>query len=236
MPDIVGILGGMGPRATVKFEEKLLACLDGIDQDLPTVITINDGSIPDRSSYLCGAGSSPVPHLRANVERLVRLGANILTIPCNTAHVPEILDAVLGDRLIELIHMPEQTIRFMSDLGTSSAAILGTRGLCESGLYQTIGTDYGVSCRAFKSTQALVGQIILAIKADRIKVAKNLTNILAQRLESLGVEAVILACTELSFVSQEFGEIFRVIDSLDVLAMATKDRILTVIRSDYESR
>ncbi len=237
MSDVIGILGGMGPRATVRFEEKLIASFSGSDQEIPTIVTINDGLIPDRSLYLCGAGLSPVSRLRRNIEALMRLGVNTIAIPCNTAHVPQILDPVVAGLSLEVIHMPEQTVRHLQNRGTQSVAVLGTEGMSDSGMYQAIGRRLGVRCLVFKSTQQLTSEVIAAVKAGKMECAQMLAEQLAVQLCLLGVQTVVLACTELSFVITELSRELQVVDSLEVLVAATKNRILNLeARSRHETR
>src|SRR6266542_21450 len=104
----IGILGGMGPRATVQFEQLLLDRLPGTDQQLPTIISVNDGAIPDRSAYLLGKGLDPVFRLQHNLEMLEQMDARIVAIPCNTACAPRIFNRLRTAVNTKLVNLPAE--------------------------------------------------------------------------------------------------------------------------------
>src|SRR5690625_5272269 len=84
---IVGILGGMGPAATSELFEKIINNTKAtIDQEHVSTIIINDPMIPDRTEYILGKGTSPIPRLVKNIKKLSEIGADVIVIPCMTAH------------------------------------------------------------------------------------------------------------------------------------------------------
>ena len=84
----VGVLGGLGPAATVHFMHRLVELTDAHrDQDHVDLLVWQHGSIPDRSAFLLGHGDSPEPVLVADAVALERAGARFIAIPCNTAVV-----------------------------------------------------------------------------------------------------------------------------------------------------
>src|SRR5690348_7801651 len=94
---VIGVLGGMGPRATVDFYSKLIAATPAeCEQDHLRVHIDSNPQIPDRSEALAGRGESPGTVLAAMAAGLERAGADFLVMPCNTAHAfePEIRAAV----------------------------------------------------------------------------------------------------------------------------------------------
>ena len=101
MPQTLGILGGLGPMATVYFYDMLVrhtkaAC----DQDYLDVIINSRASTPDRTSYILGQSKeNPFDIMARDAQRLVTFGADVLAIPCNTAHY-------FYDRLNETISVP----------------------------------------------------------------------------------------------------------------------------------
>ena len=105
-PPIIGILGGMGPRATVEFERRLVNLFAGNDQAIPPIVSINDGSIPDRTQFLLGEGADPHEKLAAAAKRLLACGATIICMPCNTAHAEPILGRLQARLDLPLVHMP----------------------------------------------------------------------------------------------------------------------------------
>ena len=63
----VGVLGGLGPAATVHFMQRVIELTDAArDQDHLDLLVWQHGSIPDRTAFLLGEGESPVPALVAD--------------------------------------------------------------------------------------------------------------------------------------------------------------------------
>ena len=84
----VGVLGGMGPEATVDFAATVIAMTPAkSDQDHVHMIIDNDPSIPPRQDAILRAGADPGPAMAAMAKRLQDAGADFLVMPCNTAHV-----------------------------------------------------------------------------------------------------------------------------------------------------
>ena len=87
---VVGILGGMGPAATVDLVSKILAATDAArDQDHLHLIVDCNPKVPNRNEAVDGTGPSPAPALVAMARRLEAAGADFLVMACNTAHAWE---------------------------------------------------------------------------------------------------------------------------------------------------
>jgi aspartate racemase len=134
---LLGVLGGMGPLATLDFQHKLLDATPAqSDQHhLPSVVW-NVPQIADRQKALAGAGPSPLPQLLEGIEKLNQAGASHIAIPCNTAHhwypqlsaasdapILHIVDATL-DALLTVAKKPERV------------GIIATKGTLDAGWYQ----------------------------------------------------------------------------------------------------
>ena len=92
---IIGVLGGMGPDATVDFMSKVIALTPADkDQDHIHMIVDHNPGVPNRQAAILGDGQDPGPELAAMAARLEAAGADYLVIPCNTAYVFK--DAVVG--------------------------------------------------------------------------------------------------------------------------------------------
>lgn len=212
-PFCIGVVGGMGPRATVRFEMKLLERLQGSDQDLPDIVCINVGRIPDRTAYLQGFGTNPGPMIRNTALELEQMGATILCMPCNTAHAPRILRQVIPSLGVPFLNMPELTIKKMKSLELERGLVLSTEGTRQAETF-----NYGCTIRTPARTQDSVSRIISNLKAGITPDVKDVKDI-SRTVRLLSADSVILACTELSEIAHEFKGI-TVIDTLDVLADA----------------
>ena len=88
MPEkVVGILGGMGPEATVDFFAKVIALTPANrDQDHLRIIIYNNPKIPDRIEAILKEDKSLLPMLVETAKTLERAGVDFIVIPCNTVH------------------------------------------------------------------------------------------------------------------------------------------------------
>ena len=139
----IGIIGGMGPLATVDLMQKIiLSTRAATDQEHIHILVDNNTAIPDRSAAICGQGPSPVPQLIESADRLVAQGADVLLMGCNTAHyfLPE-LEPYLKRPLLNMI---EATARWCRAQGIGCAGLLATSGTYQSGIYQQAFKKIGV--------------------------------------------------------------------------------------------
>jgi hypothetical protein len=72
---MLGVLGGMGPAATVDFLDKFVALTPAIrDQEHLPVLVNFAPQIPDRSAAILGNGPSPLPAMQRALHLLVAGG------------------------------------------------------------------------------------------------------------------------------------------------------------------
>ena len=87
MKNTIGIVGGMGPLATCDLFRKIIDVTEaGSDQEHVRVVIDSNTEIPDRTAAILAGGKDPVPELRKSASYLVSIGADLLIMPCNTAH------------------------------------------------------------------------------------------------------------------------------------------------------
>jgi aspartate racemase len=214
----IGILGGMGPAATVEFFRRLVAATPTeIEQEHLHVLIDDDPSVPDRTDAILRRGPSPVPSLQAMARRLETAGADLLVMPCNTAHVyiGEIRAAVS----VPVLDMVGETV---ATIDRSTVGLLATDGTIRARLYQEAGEARGNRLVLPSSAdQRVVMEAIAGIKRgeDPRSVEGSIATIV-RRLEDDGAEAVIAGCTEISLVRGD-GMAIPWIDALDRLVEAT---------------
>src|SRR5208337_1505190 len=93
----IGILGGMGPEATIDLFTKIVHSTPvSRDQDHLRLIIDNNPGIPDRQKAILENGPSPATMLIKTAKNLAVAGADFIVMPCNTAHywIQEIRKAV----------------------------------------------------------------------------------------------------------------------------------------------
>jgi aspartate racemase len=227
----IGVLGGMGPSATVDFYAKLIeATPAGRDQDHLPVVIWADPRVPDRSASLLSGAADPTPWLRRGIEALRQAGCDLLAVPCNTAHafVP-VLAAEVGMQLVSIVDVTAATI---AAGGVRRVGLLATTGTVRSGLYADALGERGVAVMAPEAgDQQLVVNAIAAVKAGRAGPAEaRALAAVARRLAARGAEQVVAACTELVLAVGNGDLGLPMVDPARVLARSIVE-IVTLDRS-----
>lgn len=195
----LGILGGMGPQATISLYQQILNhTVASTDQEhLPTLIDSNT-TIPDRTiAITSGQGEACYQALLASAKGLEAGGCTALALPCNASHyfVPRLQQEIA----IPIVHMVNETVAFLKDESKTKVAILGTDGTIHGGLYQaaceSAGMDWVVPTKE-------VQQQVMTLIYDQIKGGgkgePETFAIIDQFVQESGCDGAILACTELS--------------------------------------
>ena len=230
---ILGILGGMGPAATVDLYGKIVAMTEA-SCDAEHIRTIIDSNtqIPDRTAAILSGGTNPVPAMESALENLKKCGAEVVIIPCNTAHyfLPALQQKAEQERAgIRFLSMIEATAGACADLNPKTAAILATKGTLESGIYQKSLDAHGVTYIVpdHEGRDVLMDVIYNGVKAGA-EPGQYLPGFrkLLERMGTQGADYFILACTELPIAFRELSHAeisaakFAAIDPTEVLAAA----------------
>ena len=226
MPKNVGIIGGMGPAATVDLMARIIR-LSPVrsDQDGIRMLVDNNPHVPDRSQAIAGKGPSPAPVLAAMAQGLQAQGADFLVMACNTAHAFEqpIREAVD----IPFLSIIQETLDAVKALPVrpKRVALLAAAGCLDAALYQKAFAGVDVQ------TLAPEGQVrddfmrlVYEIKTgDTGSSARQRMKALAGSLVDQGGEALIAGCTEVPLVLGRDDVACPFIDSTERLAQAVVD-------------
>ena len=199
MKPVLGVLGGMGPLATVDFLRKLIEETPAArDEDHLPVIAWSVPQIPDRPAAITGDGESPLPALLAGVRTLKAAGAVALAIPCNTAHywyddmvragglpIIHIADAALAE--LESRHIAGKTVGLIATKGTLAAGFFQER-LAAHGYQHVTNTDSEI--------EEFVLPAIVHVKRNELEAAGALLTTAVDKVIAGGAHGIILACTE----------------------------------------
>lgn len=214
----LGVLGGMGPQATQIFYQRILDRTDAErDQEhLPTVI-LSDTEMPDRTAAILGGDADRVfRRLLEDARTLENCGCTALVIPCNTSHY--FADALQDELKIPLINMVRETCKVLQKRGCKRVGILATDGTVRTGIYQKECEALGFEGVApDEATQKLVMSIIY----DEIKKgetgSREKFSAIDRTLRTMGCDAAILGCTELSVYRVYHGLPDFYVDAMEVL-------------------
>lgn len=199
MKKVLGVLGGMGPLATVDFLKKLIEETPAArDEDHLPVIAWSVPQIPERPPAITGNGESPLPALLAGIRTLKQAGAVAIAIPCNTAHywyadmvregglpIIHIADAALSE--LEARRINGKTVGLIATKGTLAAGFFQER-LAARGFQHITNTDADID--------RLVLPAIVHVKRNELDAAAKLLGAAVKKLMAGGAHGVILACTE----------------------------------------
>jgi aspartate racemase len=219
---VIGVLGGMGPLATADFLRKLtLRTPVTGEADHLTVAVWSDPTIPDRTDALLGRGPSPLPALHRGVERLTDLGADVIAMPCNTAHafLPA-LRRVTTARFLDMVRLATvAAARRTADGGR--IGLLATNGTRLARLYDDAATGLGRQLVHVPEArqQEDVDVAIAAIKASDLLAGSRGVRRAAKTLADLGAEVVIAGCTEIPLVIDAAADLVPFVDATDCLAV-----------------
>ncbi len=221
MKQKLGILGGMGPQATISLYQQILNhTVASTDQEhLPTLIDSNT-TIPDRTvAITSGQGEGCFQALLASAKGLEQGGCSALVLPCNASHyfVPRLQEAIS----VPIIHMIDTTVAYLKEQGKTKVAILGTDGTIHGGLYQAACEKAGI-CWVVPTPQ--VQKEVMTLIYDQIKGGGQgepaTFAIIDQFVTDSGCDSGILACTELSVYRDYHTLPSHYVDPLVIVARA----------------
>jgi aspartate racemase len=215
---IVGIIGGMGPEATVDLMRRVVAKTPAHDdQDHVHLIVESNPKIPSRIAHLIeGSGADPTPELIRIARNLQRAGADALAIPCNTAHA--YAHSIRRAVSIPLLDMVSLTVDQMAlTRRAARVGILASTAVHATELYAKAFSAHGIDT-VLPARQDEVMALIKAVK--RGDTGTQIQAALGQVAFAMAKQAdlLLVACSELSVISSGIAVPF--VDSLDVLAGA----------------
>ncbi len=220
----VGVLGGMGPAATLDFFARVLA-LSGArgDGDHVRLIIDSNPAVPDRNAAVAGEGPSPAPVLADMARGLKAAGAQVLVMPCNAAHA--FAGAVREATDLPFVDIIEVTVA--ASLATAPGArvvgILGSTGCLDAGLYQDAFAAHGIATVVPEGpARERFMRLLYQIKAGQLGPAASAEMAsIADGLIKGGAQAIVAGCTEVPLVLAAEDIAVPLINSTDALAAAT---------------
>ena len=209
MPKTIGVLGGMGPEATVYFFGLIVArTRAGTDQDhIPVLIDCNP-RVPDRTAAILGRGPSPAPALLAGARRLAGAGADFLVVPCLSAHA--FLREIEPKSPVPFVSLVDETCRYVRRAmpGVGKVGLLATTGTVHSGMFdeafRTAGAEVLVpgADGQRRLMDAIYGRG--GVKAGgKTGLPRRTILAVCRELVRRGAQAVIAGCTEIPLAVRE---------------------------------
>lgn len=218
----IGIIGGMGPWATLDLFEKILKYTDAKrDQDHIHVLIDCNSGIPDRTAAIIHSAPSPFPQIRDSALRLESAGADFIIIACNTSHF--FIDDLRATIKTPFLSIVEETAKFIVKKKYETAILLGTDGSRKVGIYKKSLEKYNIKAvYPDESMQKEITELIYkGIKSGKNEWDVTHLNKQIQDMESKYKKAVfVLACTELPIAQKKYRMIGNFVDPSSILAVA----------------
>ncbi|MFC3182002.1 aspartate/glutamate racemase family protein [Cypionkella sinensis] len=218
----VGILGGMGPEATILIMQKVLAGVKARDDrdHIPLIVDQNP-QVPSRIAHLIeGTGDDPSPVLAEMARRLVAGGAEALAMPCNTAHhYAAAIRAAVAVPLLDMIALSVAHAASLVPRG-GVVGILASPAVRKVGLFDAVLAEQGLRA-LYAQDEAAMLAAIRQIKAEGPQPEARQT-LLAASTELLqrGAAVQMIACTEFSLIPEAVAAKVTAFDTLDRLVAA----------------
>lgn len=223
MDKVLGIIGGMGPLATVKlFENIVLLTEANKDQEHIHILIDNNTSIPDRTDYILDENSKdPREQLIKSALRLEKMGADYLIMPCNTAH--NFYDEIVANIDIPFLNMIEEAAKYIIKQfpDMKRVGLLATEGTVKAKVYDNIFESYGIEViKPSVKNQKYITDLIYNIKEDIPQ--KNLDGFYKamDELKEQDVELFIAGCTEISVAIDLYHLEGNIIDPMNIVAIS----------------
>lgn len=218
---IVGILGGMGPEATIDLFQKITNATPAKrDQEHIRVIIDSNPKTPSRQQAILENGPSPLPMLIKTARNLERAGAEFLIIACYLTHY--FIDEIRKSVGIPVIDMIVEAVKYLKNKypGAKTVGLLASTGAVKTKLFHQKLEPFHLSVLVpDEATQQSVMEAMYDIKAGKkgAEIKEKVLSIV-EKLRKMGADVILIGCTELPLVLDEGPFTLPIIDPASVTA------------------
>ena len=209
----------MGPLATADLFTKIVKMTQAdCDNDHLRIYIDDNAQIPDRTAAILSGGADPVPAMAESAQKLASIGAELLIMPCNTAHY--FLPRLREQCPVPFLNMIEITAAHCRrTYGRVPVGLLATRGTIQSGLYKRALEALDLPCvEPEEQERDLLMAQIYAVKSGRTDLDRDAVLQMLAAMKSRGARYFILGCTELPILAQMLGLEETFVDPTALLA------------------
>ena len=221
---VLGIIGGVGPMATVDFYQKVIQMTDATcDQEHIHILIDSNSQIPDRTESILAGNDRPVPFLIESAKRLESAGADLLVLTCNAAHY--FFPALNRACSVPILNMIELAAREAKKKGFSAVGLLAVDGTLYAGTYERACRDLGLDViKPDEEGQRRVMHLIYQEVKAGLPAHPDALCATLEDMSSRGADGFILGCTELPLVlDSQMGYSF-----LDPTSILAREAILSL--------
>jgi aspartate racemase len=218
----VGILGGMGPEATVLLMQKIIAATPARDDaDHVPLLVDQNPQVPSRIAFLLEGGKvDPGPVLAGMARRLQQAGAAAIAMPCNTAHhfAPGIRAAITVP-FIDMVALSVARAATLARPG-DKVGILASPAVRRVGLFDAPLIDASLRPVYAPDDAALLAAIRRIKAHGPDDTARATLRAASAALLAQGARVQMIACTEFSLIAEAVAPEVTAFDTLDCLTDA----------------
>jgi len=226
---LLGVLGGMGPEATLSFFSKVISKTPANkDQDHIPMVIFNNTKIPDRTNSILKGQDNVLPLLIDGIKFLIDSGVDLIAIPCVSAHF--YYQELVKEATVPILSIIDETVSSIAinAPGIKKVGILGTTLTIRKKLFvsafEGLNIDTVVPCEDTQEDSIM--KAIYLVKAGDKKMAREMIENAISELISKGVQAIVAGCTELPLIVDSRAALVPVVDTLDCLAAAVVREII----------
>jgi aspartate racemase len=215
----VGIIGGMGPLATIDLYTKIVKYTNAkTDQENLHVVIDSYPQIPDRTKYLKGEGENPLPYLLESAKNLKKgFNVDVYCMPCNTAHY--FINELRNNIDVPFISIVESAFEEIKQYNFKKLGILATDGVFLGRVYHDFFEKNGIKIENFdEKTQSLIMKAIYDVKANSVNFGVKVFNEALENITKNNFDLLIAACTEIPILLPYKQYDIQIIDATDCLA------------------
>jgi aspartate racemase len=223
---VIGILGGMGPEATLDLYRHIINLTPANkDQDHFKVLIYSNPKIPNRTEAITEGRESPLITLIESARLLQDSGAGIIAMPCNAAHhyLPQMQKSID----IPILNMIEETCRVLCNRlqNARTVGLLASIGTVRGGVYSRALSEAGVELLIpDDADQRRIQIAITQVKAGvHNQSTQEVFETAATQLVAAGARAIILGCTEIPLAFDPDRIDYPSLNSTRILAQAAVD-------------
>ncbi|NLW12039.1 MAG: amino acid racemase [Clostridiaceae bacterium] len=199
----LGVIGGLGPMASAHFYSIITQMTAAeSDQEHLEIEILSLPGIPDRTAFISGrSNNDPVPALITAALELQSHGAEIIAIPCVTAHC--FFDQIQDMVHTRILNMVDETAACLARHNVARAGLLATEGTLTCSIFEKALDNYKIESMKPEMNDQ---RIVMSTIYEKIKAAREIDYIsfesVTDNLKTQGADAIILGCTELSLIDK----------------------------------
>ncbi|MCC6448132.1 MAG: amino acid racemase [Chitinophagaceae bacterium] len=219
---IIGILGGMGPAATVNFFDDIVKISQekyGAEQDTDfPIVYLYNTALEGFNETGFEDMDLVKKQLINDVKKLAGWGADFIVMPCNTVHY--FIDDLRASINIPILSIIESTIAEVNKMQYKKVGIISSASTRHLGLYENKLKDEKIMCIvANEDEQSLLDKVILSVMSGKQgEMEKEILKNIIKRMGNDGAEVVILGCTELPLAININDSDLPLLNTIKILA------------------